>query len=110
MMSLRAVAAPVRRQCYAALPRAAAARSIQVSPSCPDLESRRRLLTDPLSAQGQRFYSDRVAKFTGAKNTDVCPPRLTPLPLLADTYPRSHENDSTPSTPTTTPTSQFRCM
>ncbi|KAI0438298.1 hypothetical protein F4803DRAFT_535485 [Xylaria telfairii] len=48
MLSLRAVAAPVRRQCFAAVPRA----------------------TATLSFQNRRFYSDKVAKFQGTKNAD----------------------------------------
>ncbi|KAK7757889.1 NAD-dependent isocitrate dehydrogenase [Diatrype stigma] len=51
MLALRAVAAPVRRQCLAAAPRAAVS----------------------LSFQNQRYYSvskDRVAKFTGTKNSN----------------------------------------
>ncbi|KAI3332382.1 hypothetical protein HD806DRAFT_193068 [Xylariaceae sp. AK1471] len=48
MLSLRAVAAPVRRQCFAAAPRA----------------------TATLSFQNRRFYSDKVAKFHGTKNSE----------------------------------------
>ncbi|KAI6087800.1 isocitrate dehydrogenase [Hypoxylon rubiginosum] len=48
MLTLRAAAAPLRRQCLASAPRAAAS----------------------LSLQNQRFYSDRVAKFTGTKGSN----------------------------------------
>ncbi|XXG99002.1 hypothetical protein Hte_005335 [Hypoxylon texense] len=48
MLTIRAAAAPLRRQCLAAAPRAAAS----------------------LSFQNQRFYSDKVAKFTGTKGSD----------------------------------------
>ncbi|KAI4869388.1 hypothetical protein F4820DRAFT_407264 [Hypoxylon rubiginosum] len=48
MLSIRAVAAPLRRQCLAAAPRAAAS----------------------LSFQNRRLYSDKVAKFTGTKGSD----------------------------------------
>ncbi|KAI0012965.1 isocitrate dehydrogenase [Xylariaceae sp. FL0662B] len=47
MLGVRAFAAPMRRQCLAAAPRAAATRSFQ----------------------SQRFFSDKVAKFTGTKNS-----------------------------------------
>ncbi|KAI1759281.1 isocitrate dehydrogenase [Hypoxylon sp. FL1150] len=48
MLTIRAAAAPLRRQCLAAAPRAAAS----------------------LSLQNRRFYSDRVAKFTGTKGSN----------------------------------------
>ncbi|KAI2617014.1 hypothetical protein GGS26DRAFT_415243 [Hypomontagnella submonticulosa] len=48
MLALRSVAAPMRRQCLATAPRAAAT----------------------LSFQNRRFYSDKVAKFTGTKGAD----------------------------------------
>ncbi|KAI0172261.1 isocitrate dehydrogenase [Hypoxylon sp. FL1284] len=48
MLALRAAAAPLRRQCLNAAPRAAAS----------------------FSFQNQRFYSDKVAKFTGTKGSD----------------------------------------
>ncbi|KAH8681157.1 isocitrate dehydrogenase [Xylariales sp. PMI_506] len=48
MLAIRSVAAPARRQCFRAAPRAAAT----------------------LSFQNQRYYSDKVAKFTGTKDAN----------------------------------------
>ncbi|KAK8090744.1 isocitrate nad-dependent [Apiospora phragmitis] len=51
MLAIRSVSAPMRRQCVRAAPRAAATLSFQIS-----------------QWQNRRFYSDKVAKFTGQKD------------------------------------------
>ncbi|KAM0810759.1 putative isocitrate dehydrogenase (NAD(+)) [Seiridium cardinale] len=60
MLTLRAVSAPARRQCFRAAPRVGATLS---QASYDGISLRQHQLTIP-----QRFYSEKVAKFTGQKD------------------------------------------
>lgn len=78
MLSLRAAAAPARRQFAAAAPRAVFSVSFQVN-TRPAKDTHCAPADTTPRSQNQRYYSSKVAKFTGKKDASV---RLPPPKLV----------------------------